>query len=556
MTEPLSDEPPPLSPPASGKKWGGFFAPFEHPLFREAWLSNTGIHLGSAIQMTGAGWMMTLLTKDSLLISLVQASTTLPLMLFSIIAGAMADNFHRRTLMLVANGLTLVVSILLVVFTLMGLMTPWWLLAFTFLVGLGGTLHTPSWQTSIGDMMPREQLPAAMIASSVGFNLSRGVGPALGGVIIMLLGVAATFVVNALMYLRLLWTLYRWPNIQEKSELPRERIGRSIYLGGRYVVMSPNIWRILLRAIWYGVGAVPVVALLPMVTRDLLMGGAGTYGVMLGAFGLGGLFGALMSGRLRSALRNESIIRLGFTGTAAGVLLMGSSAQIAMTALALVICGASWVVTLSLLNVSVQLSSPRWVVGRSLAIYYTAIYGGFSAGSWFWGWFTERHSLQEALYWAAAVVFTGTFVGLLHPVPDPLDSSLAPSNHWKEPKLEMRIQPNSGPILIEIEYLIREEDSKEFLEKMEDRRRARIRDGAYHWTLLRDLQRPTVWYVTYQFPTWLEYVRHNKRITEADAMYGNEVLALHQGPEEPRVRRLIERQCTPLTPHHPPRMES
>src|SRR5690606_35827624 len=126
------------------------------------------------------------------------------------------------------------------------------------------------------------------------------------------------------------WTLSRWPEIQEKSELPRERILRSIYLGGRYVAMSPNLWRILLRAVWYGVGAVPVVALLPMVTRDLLKGEAGTYGLMLGAFGIGGLLGALMSGRLRSALRNETLVRLGFTGTAVGICLLASTTRIGM----------------------------------------------------------------------------------------------------------------------------------------------------------------------------------------------------------------------------------
>ena len=132
------------------------------------------------------------------MVALVQASTTLPIMLFSLAAGAVADNFDRRRVMLIAQCFMLVVSAALTVCAYLDLITPWLLLAFTFLIGCGTALNNPSWQASVGDMVPRADLPAAVALNSVGFNLTRSVGPAIGGAIVAAAGAAAAFAVNTL----------------------------------------------------------------------------------------------------------------------------------------------------------------------------------------------------------------------------------------------------------------------------------------------------------------------------------------------------------------------
>jgi hypothetical protein len=200
------------------------------------------------------------------------------------------------------------------------------------------------------------------------------------------------------------------------------------------------------------------------------------------------------------------------------------------------------VLALSSFNVSVQISSPRWVVGRTLALYQTAAFGGMALGSWTWGVLAERFSISEALLISVVVHGVGVLIGLRWPVPDYQDANLEPLNRWTEPSPALDIQPRSGPIVITIEYQIGEDDVPEFLSLMAERRRIRRRDGARHWHLLRDLAEPEVWTERYDTPTWLDYVRQAQRITQADARIVDRLRELHHGSERPRVRRRIERQ--------------
>ncbi|MDX8454226.1 MFS transporter [Mesorhizobium sp. VK9D] len=519
-------------------------APFRHGIFRAVWSASLVSNFGGLIQGVGAAWMMTTIATSSYQVALVQASTTLPIMLFALVAGAIADSFNRRKVMLVAQTFMLVVSALLTLFTWLGWMTPWTLLAFTFLIDSGTALNSPAWQASVGDMVPRAKVPAAVALNSLGFNITRSVGPAIGGVIVAAAGAAAAFAANAVSYIGLIVVLFRWKPTLPEQTLPRESLGAAMGAGLRYVAMSPNIAKVLVRGSAFGFSAGAVLALLPLVARDVVKGDALTYGIMLGAFGIGAVGGALISVRLRQLLSSEVMVRMAFCGFALCAFNAAVSHNAWQTSAGLLIGGACWVIALSHFNVTVQMSTPRWVVGRVLSIYQTATFGGIALGSWIWGVVADAHGAETALIAAAVAMLAGGAIGFVLPLPQQTTLNLDPLNRFKEPMLALNLRPRSGPIAIMIEYIIREDDVPEFLATMAERGRIRRRDGARNWTLARDLENPGIWIEHYHTPTWVEYIRHNRRATHADAVVGERIRALHSGENPPRVRRMIERPTT------------
>jgi MFS family permease len=516
-------------------------APFRYPTFRAIWLASLASNFGGLVQAVGAAWMMTSITTSANMVALVQASTTLPIMVFSLAAGAIADNFNRRRVMLTAQTFMLVVSAALAAAAWLELLTPWLLLLFTFLVGCGTALNNPSWQASVGDIVPREHLPAAAALNSVGFNLTRSVGPAIGGAIVATAGAAAAFAVNTCSYLALIGVLVRWRPRIEPSPLPRESMGSAMAAGLRYVAMSPNIGKVLLRSFLFGLTTIAVMALLPLVARELVAGGPLVYGALLGVFGVGAVCGAFLVTRLRLVLTSEWIVRVACLSFAFCALVLGLSPSAWLSAGGMLFGGAAWVLALSLFNVTVQLSTPRWVVGRALALYQTAAFGGMALGSWLWGVVAESQGAAFALLVAAGAMVAAGAVGAWLPLPARAELDLTPLDRWREPQVSVGIQPRSGPIAISIEYLIDDDDIPEFLEAMSERHRIRLRDGARHWSLMRDLENPRLWVETYETPTWVEYVRHNLRRTRADAPSTEQIHALHRGPGLPNVHRRIVR---------------
>jgi MFS family permease len=521
-------------------------APFRHETFRTLWLATLFSNLGGLVQAVGAGWMMTTLTTSHNMVALVQASNTLPIMVFSIAAGALADNFDRRSVMLVAQAGMAVVSLLLAVTAWMGLLNPWLLLTFTFLIGCGTALFNPSWQASMGDIVPREDLPGAVTLNAMGFNMMRSVGPAVGGMIVAFAGASAAFAVNAVSYLALIGALWRWKPQKVKARLPRENLGSAMWAGVRYMSLSPNLLSVLFRGFLFGFAAIVIMALLPSVADEYVGGGALVYGTLLGCFGLGAIVGAFVNGPVRQRFSNEVIVRLACLGFALSCIGLGFSRDPLLSHLVLLPAGACWVLSLSLFNVSIQLSAPRWVVGRALSLYQTATFGGMAGGSWVWGLTADAADPQWALVLAAGVLLLCLVVGLRLPLLQFNDRDLNPLDTFNEPLLKLDLMPRSGPIMIMIDYQIAQEDIPRFLALMSERRRIRIRDGARQWAVLRDLEKPYVWVESYHVPTWVDYVRHNLRRTKADADNTEQLRALHRGPGMPVVHRMIERQTVPL----------
>ena len=519
----------------------GAFTPFRHRIFRSVWIATLASSFGGMIQGVAAAWLMVALSASAQMVTLVQASIALPIVLLSLVAGALADAFDRRVLMIVAQVLMLVVSTALAVFAWLDLVTPWLLLLFTFLIGCGAAINAPAWQASVGAMVPRPVVPSAVAMNSMGFNLARSLGPAIGGVIVAVASAATAFAINAVSYIGLVVVLMRWRPETEPRLLPREPLGRAIVGGIRYVSMNPNINYTLVRGFVTGVGASAVSALTPLIARDIIGGGPAIYGLLLGAFGVGAVGGAFWSHRLRIAYNNEFIVRCALAGSALGIAITAFSTWLALTMAAMVLCGLGWVLVVSILNATVQMSAPRWVVARALSLYQMATFGGMAGGAWLWGYVTEGEGLSVALLAAAAVLVGCIVLGHWFRLPETEEMNLDLAE-FHEPDVALPVTGRTGPVIVSIEYRIADADVVAFLNAMAERRRVRRRNGARGWSLLRDLGDPQLWVERYRTPTWTEYLRHNQRFTRDDAVIGERIRALHQGPPGPRVRRLIERQ--------------
>ena len=522
-------------------------APLEIPIFRAIWFASLASNFGGLIQSVGASWMMTTLASSPALVALVSASTTLPIMLLSLLAGAMADNLNRRRVMLAAQSFMLIVSAGLSFCAWSGLLTPWLLLGFTFLIGIGTAFNGPSWQASVGDMVPRASLPGAVALNSMGFNIARSAGPALGGVIVAAAGAATAFFINAVSYIGLIVVLFRWKSPARTSLLPPEPLGMAMGAGIRYVAMSPDIRIVLFRSGLFGLGSSAVQALMPLVVRHQLGGDALTFGILSGAFGIGAVAAGLNISRLRARMTTESIVVISTLALALGTAVTGISRSVSLTLVATLFAGAGWVAALSTFNVTVQMASPRWVVGRALALYQMVAFGCMALSSWIFGEIASTHGVSIALIASAIVLLAGPAVSRWMPLPKAVDLDLNPLSRWTEPSIAISIEPRSGPIVITIEYRIAPTDVDRFVAEMSERRRIRMRDGARHWTLLRDLQVDDLWIERYHVATWNDYLRHNERRTQADAAISDRIRALQREGVPLVVHRMIERQTGSLT---------
>jgi MFS family permease len=515
-----------------------------YPVFRAVWVGTALANLGALIQSVGASWLMISIARSPDMVVLVQAATALPVMLLSLTAGALADNRDRRLLMLGTQLFMLAVSVGLAVCAWAGSITPWLLLLFTFLIGCGSAFNAPAWQASVGDMVPRTELPGAVALNSLAFNIARSAGPAIGGAIVAAAGVATAFAVNAASNLALIVVLARWRPLRPPQTLPRESVGVAMSAGIRYVWMSPAIRIVLLRSMIFGAGAGGLMALMPLIAKVLLGGGPLTYGLILGAFGVGAVAGAIVASRLRHAFSTETIVRWACIAFALAAAIAGISTRLLETMAGMLLAGAGWVLALATFNIAVQLSAPRWVVARALSLYQTAAFGGIAAGSWLWGIVANRGSITLALLACAAVLLACAVFGAWRPLAQSEHLDLDPLRQWQEPETAVPVGPRTGPVVITIEYVIQEGDQLRFLAAMSERRRIRRRDGALNWRLLRDLSDPELWIERYETPTWLDYARLNNRMTRNDAVVPESLRALHRGPDAPRVRRMIERPAT------------
>jgi predicted MFS family arabinose efflux permease len=519
----------------------GIAAPLRHAVFRRIWLASLLSNFGLLIQGVGAAWAMTQMTSSADKVALVQTALMLPIMLISMPAGAIADMHDRRIVALISLAIALSGATALTVLAWLNLVTPNILLLLCFIVGSGMALFGPAWQASVSEQVPAETLPSAVALNGISYNIARSFGPAVGGIVVASAGAVAAFAVNTVLYLPLMIVLFLWNRASEPSRLPRERLNRAMVSGVRYIANSPSIRIVLIRTLVTGLIGGSVSALMPLVARDLLHGGAQTYGIMLGAFGMGAVIGALNIAEVRRRMSGEAAVRACAISMAGAIAAVALSTEPVLTAAALVLAGGVWMLAVALFNIGVQLSAPRWVAGRSLAAFQASIAGGIAIGSWGWGHLTDAAGVETALLVSAGLMLLSPLLGIWLRMPPIGARNEAATEVLADPEVRLSLTGRSGPLVVEIEYRVSQENARLFHNVMQEVQLSRQRNGAYGWSIARDIADPELWTERYHCPTWLDYLRQRNRATQSERALHQRAIDFHVGPDPIRVRRMLER---------------
>ena len=528
---------------AGGDTATGAFAPLRAPVFRRVWSASLLSNFGQLILGVGAAWEMTRLTADPGMVALVQTALMLPLMLVAVPAGAIADMFDRRKIAMTGLAFSVAMAAVLTSLSWAGLATPWVLLGFCSLIGAGVALYSPAWQASIPEQVSAAQLPAAIALGSISYNVARSVGPAIGGLVVAAGGAKAAFATNAVCYLPLLLAFLLWRRRHLSSRLPPERIDRAIVSGARYAIHSDPIRTVFVRSFLFGLAGATASALAPLIAKDLLGGNASTYGILLGASGVGAVIGALLVSRVRDAIGTEAAARLLVILSGFALLTVGFSRSLPLTCLALMIAGGANILLIALLNISVQLAAPRWVTARALSLYSSALTGGIAIGAIVWGQVAHGWGVQAAVLASGVTLLLLPLAFLLLPLPEATGEGTEPAIIGNEPEVALGLTLRSGPIIVEVDYHVDPDAdcARRFYDAMRQVQRTRLRNGAFEWSLSRDIADPTLWTERYHCPTWGDYLRLRDRLSAADLELQRQAHALTL-PDTPRtVRRRLER---------------
>ncbi|MCS6779398.1 MAG: MFS transporter [Geminicoccaceae bacterium] len=515
--------------------------PLRLPRFRALWLATLVSNLGWLIQTVGAAWLMTALVGTADMVALVQAAVQAPILCFSILAGVAADLVDRRRVLLAAQLVMLAVSLLLALLAATGTIGPWSLLALTFLLGSGAALQGPAFQSVVREVVPIGALGAAVTLNGVSFNAARAVGPALGGAVVAWAGAQAAFLLNAVSYLPLVLALLLWKRPAAEDDLPRERVAGAVLGGFRYAAETPGIRAVLVRSALFAFAAAAALPLLPLLARDRLAGGAASYGILLGLFGLGAMASAFFVHGLRERHGAEPVSRALALLFAGGLGLLAFGPGWPPIALGLLACGAAWIGSFAAFNIAVQTSSAFWVQSRTFALYQTVMFGAMAAGSWVWGLLAARASVPVALATAALLLALQPLAGRIWPLPAASGRDLGPARRAPEPSPALAFDPEEGPVLVQVEYRVDPARAAAFAAAMDELGHIRKRNGALRWRLFQDTDDPEHWVETYVVADWVEHLRLARRTTEADRAVEREVAAFDR-KGGPVVRRLVARR--------------
>ncbi|MFZ1426879.1 MAG: MFS transporter [Geminicoccaceae bacterium] len=521
---------------------GGILSPLKLPLFRAIWAANLVGSVGWLVQGVGAAWLMTTLAGTADKVALVQTATMAPILLFALLAGALADVWDRRWVLLVAQLWVATAAFGLAVVSGAGMLTPVVLLLFTFLIGTGAALNGPAWQAVVREIVPKEELAAAVTLNAIGFNLARAFGPAVGGAVVAAYGSQAAFLLNGFSALALVVVLLFWRRQLPKDDLPRERLGGAVITGLRYVGETPAIRAILSRAAVFGMAASAALALLPLIARDRLGGGPVIYGLLLGGFGIGALLGAFLIHPLRHRRGAEFVITVLSAAGGIAFLVVGLVPDHLVTVLlALGVAGTAWLGAFSTFNITVQMRTAYWVQARVLSLYQTVVFGGMAIGAWAWGELADITSLEVAYMLAGGMLLASVALHWWQPLHAGENPNLQPATR-QEPLPAVAATVEEGPVLVQIEYEVGPATAPAFVAAMDEVGHLRRRNGAIRWRLFQDVTQGEHWIETFVLGDWVEHQRLRRRMTVADVALEARAVAFHQGRSAPMRRYMVARR--------------
>lgn len=518
------------------------WTPFRHRAFALLWTATLVSNVGTWMQDVGSGWLMTTLNPSPATVALVQSATTAPIFLFALFAGALADQVDKRRFLIIANVAMAAVAAAMAAMTVLGAMTPLMLLAFTFALGTGVAFMAPAWQAVVPSLVPRESLQPAIALNGLGINISRAIGPAVAGMLITAIGLAAPFAVNAASFLVIIGALLLWkPEESPPRRLPPEPILLSMLTGLRHACHNGPLKATLLRSLAFFTFASAYWALLPLVARGLPGGGARLYGLLLAAVGVGAVAGAFILPALRRRCDINALAAGGTAVTAAAMAVLGLAGSAGVAIVAAVLGGLGWISMLTSLNMSAQTALPNWVRARGLAIVLMVFFGCVALGSAAWGQVAAATSISAALVAAAVGAVLAIPLAWRAKLGQGEAMDLTPAMSWPEPAVapQFDAHPDRGPVLVTIRYEIDGADAAAFLAAMEAVSGERYRDGAHEWGVYQDAAKPQVWIEWFCLPSWAEHLRQHERTTRHDQDTHARARAFHRGEEPPRVHHYL-----------------
>jgi len=508
-------------------RWGAF----GRAAFTIIWTASIVANVGTAVFDTGSAWLMTSLNANTMAVSLVHATSSLPIFLFTLPAGALADIIDsRRFLIFVEIAIAALVTAFAML-VLSHLVTPGLLLLTTFLLSAGLSLAAPAWLSITPFLVTRQELDGASAANSVGYSIARAIGPILGGVAIHRLGAAAPFWIAGFSDIALIAALFWWRSPQKNAgSLPAERLTSAVRTGLRYAANNRHLRSTFVRALAFVPFAAAYWALLPLVARTQMTQGPEFYGLLLGAIGVGAIGGSLALNGLKAKFGPDWVAALGTLATAIALVLFGIARDPATALCASLLAGASWTVVLASLYVSAQVALPDWVRARGLAILLTVIFGAVTVGSAAWGHIAGLEGLRIAHFIAAAGAIIAIPLTWRWKLQTAADIDLTPSMHWQAPPGTKAVDGDRGPVLVTIEYRIELKDREEFLGFVDELGHERRRDGAFAWNVFEDAADRGRFLETFLIQSWLELMHARARVTIADRMLEEQVRRLLKDP--------------------------
>ena len=501
------------------------WAPLRSPVYRALWIAQLVSNLGTWMQTVGAQWMLVGDPRADVLVPLVQTATTLPVMLLALPSGVLADLIDRRRLLIATQGAMAAGVGLLATLTGAGLTTPAVLLTLLFVIGCGQALVAPAWQSIQPDLVPSEQIPAAAALGSMSINLARAIGPAIAGVLVSLSGPTLVFALNAVSFVGIVIVLVFWKRDPIEHNYPPERALAALSAGGRFIRSAPIVRRILLRAALFVVPASALWGLLPVIASGRLGLSSSGYGLLLGSLGAGAVLGAFMLSRIRARFGLNTLLTVAAAGFAMTTAVLALVPNFTVVLLALLVGGASWMLSLSTLNASMQLSLPSWVRARGLSVYQLVFMGGQAIGSVVWGLVAGATTSVTSLLVSATLLLVCALSSLWWPLHAKTgDLDLTHSSHWPEPNLTFDPEPLDGPVLVITSYRVAAENEERFLAAMDVLGRSRQRTGASQWRLFRSIEHESTFVEAFVVRSWGEHLhQHYTRLTGQDRLIEDNV---------------------------------
>lgn len=489
----------------------------QHRHFRAVWVASAVYFAGNAMQAMAAAWLMVELTGSAFLAALVQTAVFLPMFVLALPAGVMADTTDRKRLLLGTLWVQAGVTALLGVLMALRVAGPATILLLTFVAGGTTAMLSPAWNSSVAEILPREQLPHAIAATSVAYNAARAVGPATAGVVYGLAGGGGVMVLAVAGTLVMAHAFARWPpRPHPASRLPAERLWGGTLAALRYAWHSHTIFSQLVRTAAFGATGSALWALLPAIGQQRLGLGAAGFGLMMGCMGAGAVGIGLVIAALRLRFGLEALVRASCIAFAAAMAVAGLSKWPALVYPALVAGGAAWTAAMSTFNTATQSSAPPWVRSRASALHVLSALGAFALGSALWGVVSGIAGLPVALGLAALVMLAGLLLERRFPLRMGEAPDVTPVSAFEELLLADEPPPDAGPVAVELSYRIRPDDAERFLAAVSQLRAPRKRDGATFWRIYRDLGDPSRYVERFIVTSWADYLHQRARATLAD----------------------------------------